>query len=127
VTQPTTIPLSFLKWPFRWRRKRQAMPASESEVYVVTLRPLPGVNGIRALRHAPKWLLPRHGGKCFQNGRRSTDQCGDDWRATVAAWVAWFAPMPIDQAAYHRAGFVLACECRRPHEHPARQFVVVLP
>src|SRR5262245_44148090 len=45
------------RWPLV-RPGLQVMPASKRETYVVTLRPLPGIDRIRALRSALKALRP---------------------------------------------------------------------
>ena len=48
--------------------------ASRGEAYVLTLRPMPGVDGIRALRAALKFLLRRFGLRAVKIGE-GRNQC----------------------------------------------------
>lgn len=51
-----------------------AEPAKARETYLVVLRALPGIDGIRALRGALKALLRRHGLQCIKASPDPSDQ-----------------------------------------------------
>jgi hypothetical protein len=57
-------PRDFLKWIYIMMNIETPIPAKSRPIFTLKLRPEPGIDPIRALRHALKRLLRSYGLRC---------------------------------------------------------------